>query len=359
MTRLGVILLLLASCKNKGGDQDEKEGARTVTVHCAKPTKQTIEETLALRGRIEPPPGGDLSVASQVAGRIVSVQVKEGDRVAAGDVVATIDDAPTRDAARQADAALAQARAADVNAAAALERTRALVTRGIAAKQELEDAVAKAESSKEAVSAATAASDLARRTLGRVQVRSGLAGLVTRVFRGPGALVDGTAGTPVLQLAGTTTTELVADVTQRELLSLDQGQPVRGALTGDSGPSLEGTVRARPRALDPATGLGVVRIALTSPGAQDLPVGAFARVTVTTGKHDAATVLPSSALRGTVSDGVSVAVCNGDKASLKVVKVGYRDEARVEILAGVGPDDLVATDHVLALDDDTPIHLTP
>jgi hypothetical protein len=192
-----------------------------------------------------------------------------------------------------------------------------------------------------------------------VQVRSGLAGVVTRVFRGPGALVDGTAATPVLQLASTSAAELVCDVTQRELLVIAEGQPAKGALAGPNGPPIEGAVRARPRALDATTGLGAVRIALTSQGADALPVGAFARVTVSTGKHDAPVVIPAAALRGAVADGAEVAVCAGDKAALKTVKVGWRDDTKVEITAGLAPTDSVAIDHVLALEDGAAIKVVP
>ncbi len=343
------------SCKRHAASETD---TRTVSVRCVKPTREPVEDTVSLRGRIEPPPGGDLSVASQVAGRIVSVAVKEGDRIAAGDVVASIDDAATRDASRQTDAALAQARAADINAQTTLERTRALVARGIAARQELEDATAKAEAAKQGVAAAAAGSDLARRTLGKVQVRSGLAGVVTKVFRGPGALVDGSAATPVLQLAGTGGAELVADVTQRELLLLAEGQLARGAVVGEGGMALEGSVRSRPRSLDAVTGLGTVRISLTSEGVRELPIGTFARIVVTTQRRDGL-VVPVAAVRGAVSDGVEVIVCAGDKASLKLVKVGYRDDKRVEILAGITESDAVAVEHVLALEDEAPIKRAP
>src|SRR5204862_377522 len=83
-------------------------------------------------------PGGDLAVASQVGGRITRITVREGQRIAAGDIVATVDDTTSRDAVRQADAALDQARANQTNADALLARTQELVARGIAARQELE-----------------------------------------------------------------------------------------------------------------------------------------------------------------------------------------------------------------------------
>ncbi|HEY8075352.1 MAG TPA: hypothetical protein VIF62_14610, partial [Labilithrix sp.] len=81
---LALVLVLGAmGCKRNAADA-EHEGRTPVEVHCVKPVHQAVEETASLRGRIEPPPGGDLSVASQVAGRVVIVSVKEGDRVGAG-----------------------------------------------------------------------------------------------------------------------------------------------------------------------------------------------------------------------------------------------------------------------------------
>lgn len=353
-----VLALSAAACSRHAADAGKDE-ARTITVHCVKPTREAIDETVSLRGRIEPPSGGDLAVAPQVAGRIVTMSVREGDTVAAGDVVASIDDAPTRDVARQSGASLAQARAAEVNAVATLERTRQLVARGIAARQELEDATAKAEAARQAVAAAAAGDDSARRTLGRVQVRTGVAGRVTKVFRGAGALVDGTPATPILQLAASSGAELVADVPQRDLLRLAEGQHARGALAGAENVVLEGTVRSRPRALDAATGLGSVRITLTSESARDLPVGAFGHVVVETARRENALVIPQAALRGAVADGAEIVVCANDKAAIKVVKVGYRDDKRVEILSGIGADDEVAVDHLLALEDDVPIKRHP
>ncbi len=355
---LAPLLTLCVGACSRHAAEASKDEAHAITVRCVKPTREAIEETVSLRGRIEPPSGGDLAVAPQVAGRIVSMSVREGDTVAAGDVVASIDDAPTRDVARQSGANLAQARAADVNAAATLERTRQLVARGIAARQELEDATAKAEAARQAVAAAAAGDDSARRTLGRVQVRTGVAGRVTKVFRGAGALVDGTPATPILQLAASSGAELVADVPQRDLLRLAEGQRAHGALDGAETIVLAGTVRTRPRALDAATGLGSVRITLTSE-VRDLPIGAFGHLVVETGRRENALVVPQSALRGAVSDGAELVVCANDKAAIKVVTVGYRDDKRVEILSGIGPDDEVAVDHLLALEDDSPIKRQP
>ncbi len=237
---------VFASCRR--GAVEQRERSAPVSVHCETPKAMAVDDTVALRGRLQPPPGGDLPVASQVAGRIAQVTVHEGESLHAGDVIAVVDDANTRDAVQQAEAALAQTHAQEENAVVTLERTRALVARGIAARQELDDATAKADEARANVSAAVAAADLARRALGRVAVKSSFAGVVTKVWRGAGALVDGTAATPVVQLAATGAVEFVADATGLDLGRVKEGAVARGTL--GAALTFEGVVVARARALD-------------------------------------------------------------------------------------------------------------
>jgi RND family efflux transporter MFP subunit len=338
----------LVACRHAAGDREQPI---PVEVHCAAAARQWLTVTETLRGRVAAPPGGDLPVASQVAGRVVRLMVHEGDRVAAGAVVAAIDDTASRDALRQADAAVVQAKAAEANANATLDRTRQLVARGIAAKQELDDATARADQAHAAVNAAVAASDLAQRTLGRVQVRSTFDGVVTRVWRGAGALVDGTAATPIVQLAASALAEFDVDATERQLLGIEVGQAARIALA-TGGEPLAGTVRARSTALDLTTGLGFVRIGFDAP--TPLTLGVFGTATVEVGKRDGM-VVPSDAMRGAVADGAEVVVCKEGKADLRTVKVGWRDDHVVEIVEGLVEGERVATDHVLGLETDAPI----
>jgi RND family efflux transporter MFP subunit len=350
LRRLLVVSLALAAGACRGGAGARAEAA-AVEVRCVEAKTTPIDETVLLRGRVETPPGGDLPVASQIAGRIDTVLVREGQHVARGDEIALVDDEPTRDAARQADANVTQAKAAAENAQTTLARITLLVNKGIAAKQELDDARARADAAKAAVSAAGAASSSAHFNLRRVSVRSSFAGVITRIFRGPGALVDGTAQTPIAQLAAEGAVELVADVTEGELMRTANGQ--KAAIVFPWGaPETTGVVRARSSALDTATGLGFVRIALDR---ADVPIGAFGRAVVTVAHRDAR-VLPTSALRGPVADGAEVVRCNADgKAELVPIHVGWRSDASFEVTSGLGPHDRVAVDHVLGLDNGTPI----
>jgi HlyD family secretion protein len=344
-----VFLLACAACRHTA---EEHEEPTPVQVHCVAVTRQTVDVVETLRGRVAAPPGGDLPVASQVPGRIVQVLVHEDDRVAPGAVVAEIDGSNSRDALRQADAAVVQARSAEANAGATLERIRQLVARGIAAKQELDDAVARADQAHAASNAVVATADLARRTLGRVEVRSSFEGVVVRVWRGAGALVDGTAATPIVELAASTLAEFDADATERQLVGLEPGQSARVTLATDGEP-IAGTVRSRSTALDPATGLGFVRVAMDHTG--PVTLGAFGAATIAMGRRDGVLVVPSSAMRGATADGAEVVVCKDGKADVRPAKVGWRDDERVEIHEGLSPGERVAVDHVLGLETGSPI----
>ena len=66
------------------------------------------ESIVALSGRIE---GDDSAIASQASGRVLEVRVREGDHVAAGDIVAILSDDQIRAREDQAGAGLVQAEA--------------------------------------------------------------------------------------------------------------------------------------------------------------------------------------------------------------------------------------------------------
>ncbi len=345
MRRIAATALLVAGACRPAAEEHEEPVP--VEVHCVPVTRQSIDVVETLHGRVAAPPGGDLPVASQVPGRIVRVLVHEGDPVAAGAIVAEIDGANSRDALTQADSTVVQAKAGQANATATLDRTRQLVARGIAAKQDLDDAVARADQARAAVNAAIAAADLARRTLGRVSVTSSFEGVATHVWRGPGALVDGTAATPIIQLAASVLAEFDADATERQLVGIAPGQTASVALATAEG-TITGAVHARSTSLDPATGLGLVRIAMDAKG--PVTLGVFGTARVTLGKRENVLVVPSTAIRGAVADGAEVAVCKDARSEVHAVQVGWRDDDRVELTGGLTEGERIAVDHVLGLE---------
>lgn len=122
----------------------------------------------------------EVDLGFRVGGRIASLEVDEGDRVAAGDLLATLDDEPLREALTAADANAQQAQAvldrllagsrpqevqrdqagvreaeaALVNAEQTLTRQRDLVARGVSNQSLLDDALAAYDQAKARLAAA-------------------------------------------------------------------------------------------------------------------------------------------------------------------------------------------------------------
>jgi RND family efflux transporter MFP subunit len=303
-----------------------------------------------------------LPVASLVAGKIVDVRVDEGARVKKGSVVALVDDLGPRAAASEAAAGVARARAAKAEADASLARTKKLEAEGIVSKADLDAAQARADAAASDLSAQEAAQGFASGTLGRVEVRTAFDGVVTKVWRGAGALVDGTAATPIVQMAADAALEFVGDATERDLDLLAIGEASEIVLAS-SATSFAGEVISLPRGVDPKTGLGTVRVLLSPPeaprgsptGFDDVRIGAFGHARIHAKPLAAVVSIPREALRGAVLDGAEVAVCEDGKTTLRSIGVGYRDARRVEVTSGLAVGERVAVGDVLGLGEGTSI----
>ena len=118
------------------------------------------------------------AVASKLTGRLVALNVEEGSRVTAGEVIAQLESRDVlagRDrAARQVDVArhnLEQARAELVNAGQDYERKRSLVDRGTIARSVFDAAEARYRAARAIVEALTAARDAAQAALQEATVQ--------------------------------------------------------------------------------------------------------------------------------------------------------------------------------------------
>jgi RND family efflux transporter MFP subunit len=352
--------LLLAVIVAAGCRRPEPEPAAPPRqVRCAAAQARQVRDTVELRGTIAPRPDRDAQIAAQVAGRILRVLVREGDAVAAGQEVARIDAAPLADEAEQAEAARAKVAAERRNAEATRDRTERVFQHGIAARQEVDDAVTRAEAARAAEGEATAAARRARRQVERAILRSPLAGVVVRVMRRPGELVDGTPATPVLEVADPNHLEIVADVTALDLVRVEKGQPAAVTVNVLPSTSWSAAVVAVSPAVDPATGLGVVRAEIDAGQDRRPPIGVLGNVRIFVGPPRDAVLVPKAAIRLSPTGQSEVVVCGADAlAHTRPVERRTRDGEQEEV-TGVRAGEKVAVDPVLGIDDGDRLQVAP
>ncbi|MES1206855.1 MAG: efflux RND transporter periplasmic adaptor subunit [Pseudomonadota bacterium] len=342
---IAAVLLAALGTGCRGREEAEAPAGKR-PVRCAPVETAEVEDTIELRGTVAPLPDRDAEVAPQVAGRIAKVAVREGERVTAGQPLARIDDAGLVDQANEAAAAVAKAEAERRNAEATRARTERVFEHGIAARQEVEDAVTRADTAAASEREARAAAARIRRQVDRATVRSPLAGIVVRIFRRTGELVDGTPSTPVVEVADPSRLELAAEATAADLVRLAAGAPAEVTTAALPGARWSGAVSVVSPAVDRATGLGKVRIGIMLEAAPRPPIGVLGAARIRLGRPRAATVVPKAALRNGAGADVEVVVCGQDGvAHVRRAARGVSTGDRVEV-GGLAAGQSVALDPV-------------
>ena len=352
------LTLTVGACR---GGSEEAPAAPVAKVHCAPVESRQWSEVRTLRGTVAPLPNRDAIVSAQVPGRLLRVLVREGDMVERGAVIAEVESWPLRDALHQADAILGQARAQHEAAALATSREEHLFERGISARQTLEAAQAAEGQADGAIALANAQIHVARQNVERATVRAPINGVVVKLFRRMGEVVDGTPATPIMEIADPTSLELAGSVAASDLVVLSPGQTAIVSFDALTGRTFSASVRTVSPAIDPMTGVGSVRLGLRSDGAR-LPIGMFGTAEVQVAAPRSVDVVPASAVRNAGGSSTEVVICEAGKAHPQAVVIGERREGLVEIVSGL--DSLtgtvrVATDGLTGLEDGTALEEEP
>lgn len=307
----------------------------------------------------------EVLVSPEVDGiAIVELLAEEGDKVAAGQVLArlsrtTLEVQKAQNDAQvaRAEAAIAQSNAQIVEAEAnlvqarnAFDRTKALRESGNASNETYDQrdaaarsASARLNSSRQALAISTADLALAKAQgrdievkLARTEIKAPAAGLISRRNARLGAIVALAAADPLFRIIADGAIELQADVAEVELPGLKLGQSVAVTPAGAS-VALAGEIRLIAPEVDKQSRLGRVRVALK--GNPPVAIGSFARGLIETGRKNAVT-LPLSAITYARSGATVQSVSDG-KVTTKKVQLGLAGDGRAEIVSGVAEGESV------------------
>ncbi len=329
-------MLGCVGCSHKSAAEgDEPSGGTDAVaeVTLTQVARGDISQILTFTGTVAALPNHDVRVSALVAGRVAEVYAAEGDRVAAGQLVAKLDDQPVRDQLKQAEAAVAVARANFENAKLARARNENLVSRGIAARKDLEDARTQESVAENTLRQAEAALALARLQLARTEVKSPLSGTIAKRLVSGGEQVDGTAAQPIFEVADLSEVELIGSVPSIHLGKLRVNQRLTLASDGFPGKTLRGRVVAISPAVDPATNAGTVRIRMANPGGA-LRLGMFLTAQTPVETHKNAVIVPTQAIYRDQEGKAHVYRVEGESATAVEVATGIESPEQVELLSG-------------------------
>ena len=171
------LCLLVPTLVAFGCGKEEKPEEVIRSIRWIKVAETSAKQVRMISGTTKPVDQTALSFA--VGGTVEKVEVKLGDQIKKGQVLAELDQQPFVLAVRDAEAGLAKARANLVERRANYERYVALYESNNASKAELDEARASFDSAKSQVKAAQAQLGLARRDLRKTQMKAPFNGTIS------------------------------------------------------------------------------------------------------------------------------------------------------------------------------------
>jgi RND family efflux transporter MFP subunit len=349
-------LLSALGCKHSpSGTEAEHRADLVVLVHTASVERQTVRELVETAGTVGPSLGAEAQVAAQVTGTVVNVLKDEGEEVAASEAVLEIDASVLREEAREAEAEVGRAQADEELNRKKLARAKSLFARGIVAAKEAAEAEAGHTEAAQTLARARATLRVARLQEGRSVVRSPVQGTLLHRLVSPGQYVQ--PETVLFTVAPMAHLDLSCVVPASELARLHVGEEAEIDCPGSDADSI-GEIRLIAPALDPGSGTATVRVAMTN-AARALRPGMLCRARIVAARHDAALVVPVSAVTfAETGRKGTVAVVDGDSvAHVKEVTTGIREGDRVEIVLGLEEGNRVVSEGSYGLADGTKVRL--
>ncbi|MFO0678321.1 MAG: efflux RND transporter periplasmic adaptor subunit [Polyangiaceae bacterium] len=304
---------------------------RSVTV--VKPVATTWQPVVPFEGTLQPLREADLGF--KAGGRMGSVRAKVGDRVKAGQVLASLD---ASEAQAQVTAAQAQVKTAEAQLALATDsarRTEAMVRSGSQAEASGVQATGQKNLATAQVEAARTQVALASTMLANHVIVAPFAGVISKAPPGEGAVVSpGVAQFHVMDLSSL---KIVGTVSEADAGLVAVGGDV--VVTADGGPRTA-HVTTILGAVDPATRRVPVEALLVNEGDKPLFAGSFVRAQIKGGAPIAVHLLPSNTLRPGSQDEVFVV----QSQTLRGRHVQFTNAPNGDLVVRSG---LLATDDVL------------
>jgi membrane fusion protein, multidrug efflux system len=323
----GVLAMAVVACSVKGeastgkAESDNPEAEAAIPVEVVSPSRGEVLATYTGTATLEAE--ADAEIVAKVSAEVQRIAVEEGDRVAAGQLLASLD-------ARQLRLQVAQAQAALAKAERDYKRQVELHQKGLVAASAFENL-------KYDLDNLRASHDLAKLSLSYTDIRAPFAGVVSARRVKIGQTVQ--LGERMFRVTNPTPLKASVFVPERELQRLKVGQPASVQLDALGGRAFPAKVALVSPTVDASTATFKVTLEVADRSG-DLKPGMFARIGIVFERRADALTIPRVALSET--DGaVTVFVVANGKAAIRAVKTGLSNGASIEVVSGLQPGDQV------------------
>lgn len=280
-------------------------------------------------------------IRSEIDGRIVGLNFQEGQAVAAGARLVTLDNSEyeAQSAAVRADLKTEEQR---------LSRTRDLHQQNFISKDALDVQLGNVDRLKARLAEADS-------RVAKTQIRAPFSGTVGLRMVSPGAYVK--AGEDIVRLESIGSIKADFRVPELFMSKIHTGQEVVLRLDAYPGEEFSGRVYAVEPVVDDRTRTVLMRARIPNKS-NKLKPGMFVRVAVTLANRPNAIIVPEQSIWPQGRDAFVFRVVDG-KAALTKIEIGNRQPGEVEVMSGLAPNDIVVTEGQIKLRDGAPVMVMP
>lgn len=298
---------------------------------------RSLARSLAISGSLQPLTQSLLK--SKASGEVRLVAVREGETVARGQLLVTIDTVDLNNRLEAAQADLEERRARLSIALRNRETNEALLKRNFISQSAFDQTQSTWQGAEAAVRGGEAQVRLARTAVEDAMVRSPLAGIVAKRHVNVGERVG--PESPLLNIVDLTRLELEVTVPASDIGEVSIGQPVRFAVDGYGSREFTGRVARINPVAEP--GSRAIKLFIDVPNAdQALKGGMFAQGALVLAQGPSLPVVPGSAIVEEAGQGYVFVIKDG-KIDKRAVKRGMSDAAtgQVALESGVATGETV------------------
>lgn len=311
------------------------------------------------------------TLSAKILGKVVELNVEEGQNVKEGDVVARLDDSNYAAALRQARAQAVQAKAAFDNITPIYARYRGLQKQGAISTDAVENQHAAYDAARTQYAVAQASVALAQSNQNDTLIRAPFTGVVTdKVAQvgevvAPAAAGGGSTRTGIATIVDMDSLEVEVDVAENYIERVQVGGDATIHLNAYPEWDIPGSVIAIIPTADQSKGTVKVRVAIRAKDRRILPQMA-ARVSFMTAPDAAATTqtsprfsVPANAVQTSGRTGVIYVIGSEDRIEKRDVALGPQTQQGVTILSGLSAGERLAAGDLSKLKDGDRVKIEP
>ena len=343
---LSVLALALSGCaKSTDTDMGVTATAAGTRVVVTNPRQQSIDYVLTALGTVESIHSPTIS--AETSGQIISIEVSEGQSIAAQQLLATIDNTLHSIEADKAASELQRQQVLLDNQQREVTHLLRLAKSQSVAKDRLEDEQAQLQMLSAMLEVAKKQRQQALYLESKTRVQAPREGLIAKRHVSVGDYV--TPGQPLFDLVSVKKLRARLAFPEHHAASICVGKEVRLQSPASLSIVAVGTVTSINPRINPRSRALDVIVEFDNPG--NWYPGASVDATLIVGQSQEALTVPMFSVVRRDGNDVVFVVVDGDHASKRTVKLGWREDDWVEVVDGLAAQDQVVTEGATLISD--------